>query len=178
MIQRTLAALFVLTIASAMYLERDFEFSNGTIDVGIVVSDIDAAVKFYGAEGIGLSPQQPFSVGADFCRKAGLTTEHGLDIKVFRPRADTPGKHTAIKLMQSPAETKRSDNRTILSQYGLSYLTIYVTRIDPIMDRLAAMGVEALAEGPTPLPGQDETGPHLVLVQDPDGNMIELIGPR
>ena len=176
-----LAALPLLPASSPTTQEPDpqVEFAKGVIDLGVVVSDLERSVAFYGEEGLGLEEQRPFSVGADFCRKAGLTRDAGLDIKVFRPNAGKgAGAGTAIKLMQAPEKAAASRNGTILDELGFSYLTVYVTHLDPILARLAAMGVEPLAEGPTPLPGQGPDGTLLALVPDPDGNLIELIGPR
>jgi catechol 2,3-dioxygenase-like lactoylglutathione lyase family enzyme len=182
---RLLPLLSLLAAALPWTLELDasrsteeFEFANGTIDLGIVVRDLERSAAFYGEEGLGLSAKRPFSVPGEFCSKAGLTDGSGLDIKVFRPSAATPGTHTGVKLMQAPKEAAASKNGTILEELGFSYLTIYVTHLDPILERLAKKGVKPLAEGPTPLPGQGPDGTLLALVPDPDGNLIELIGPR
>ncbi len=151
------------------------EFARDTIDLGVVVSDLDAAVKFY-TEAIGFREIEGFTVDADFCADAGLTDHQKLDIRVL-VLDDVPSA-TRLKLMEVPAaKSKPSDNRFIHSQLGYSYLTIYVADGRQALKRLRTAGVKPLAKGPVPLPA--ELGPDMALsvVRDPDGNLIELIGP-
>ncbi|UCD24541.1 MAG: bleomycin resistance protein, partial [Gemmatimonadota bacterium] len=63
------------------------------------------------------------------------------------------------------------------SQFGFRYLTIFVENTTAALDRLKAGGVEPLADGPV-LIGDDASGDYLTVVRDPDGNLIELIGPK
>ena len=57
---------------------------------------------------------------------------------------------------------------------GLRYLTLYVKDMNRALERLKAAGVPTLGETPVDLGG----GNALVTVKDPDGNFMELIGPR
>jgi hypothetical protein len=54
----------------------------------------------------------------------------------------------------------------------MQYITIQVKSLKPIIERLKKQRVTFLGNTPTPL-GKDT---HFVLVQDPDGNFVELIG--
>jgi catechol 2,3-dioxygenase-like lactoylglutathione lyase family enzyme len=151
------------------------EFARGTIDLGVVVSDVEKAVKFY-TQAIGFKEIQGFSVGADLCADAGLTDHQKLDIRVL-VLEDVPSA-TRLKLMQVPGvKSKPSDNTFIHSQLGYSYLTIYVADGKQALARLAKAGVKPLARGPVPLPAELGAGTALTVVRDPDGNLIELIGP-
>jgi catechol 2,3-dioxygenase-like lactoylglutathione lyase family enzyme len=151
------------------------EFARGTIDIGVVVSDVDRAVKFY-TEAIGFTETQGFSVDADFCSAAGLTEHKRLDIRVLV--LDNGATATRLKLMQVPsASPKKNDNAFIHSQLGVRYLTIYVADGNRALARLGRAGVRPLAKGPVPLPADLTPGLALSVVRDPDGNMIELIGP-
>lgn len=151
------------------------EFARDTIDLGIVTSDVDKAVKFY-TEAIGFTEIEGFSVDAELCTDAGLTDRQSLDIRVL-VLEDAPSA-TRVKLMEVPgAKSKTSDNSFIHSQLGYSYLTIYVTDGNAALARLKRAGVKPVAKGPVQLPGNLGGGAALTVVRDPDGNLIELIGP-
>ncbi len=60
--------------------EPKAEFSRTTIDLGVVVSDLEESAKFY-TEAIGFTEAPGFAVPADFCTKAGLTDGHPLRIE-------------------------------------------------------------------------------------------------
>jgi len=48
-----------------------------------------------------------------------------------------------------------------------------------VLARLAKLGVKPLAKSPVALPASlAPAGMHLTCVRDPDGNLVELIGPR
>ncbi len=55
---------------------------------------------------------------------------------------------------------------------GMQYITINVNSLDAYIERLQNLGVRFLGNTPYPLPD----GRHFLLVQDPDGTFIELIG--
>ncbi len=151
------------------------EFARDTIDLGVVVSDLDAAVKFY-TQAIGFREIEGFSVDADFCTDAGLTDHQKLDIRVL-VLDDVPSA-TRLKLMEVPGvKSKKGDNAFIHAQLGYSYLTIQVADGPRALKRLKTAGVKPIAKGPVPLPAELGPGLALTVVRDPDGNLIELIGP-
>jgi catechol 2,3-dioxygenase-like lactoylglutathione lyase family enzyme len=154
--------------------EEPSEFASGTIDLGVVVGDLDASLRFY-KDLIGFTEVPGFAVTGDFCESAGLTDGHGVKIHVLvLNKNDTA---TRIKLMALPAAKPRaSDNTFIHSQLGFSYLTLRTTGLKPALARLDAAGVAPLGQGPVPLPGQGPDGAHIAVVRDPDGNLVELIG--
>ncbi|MFT7484263.1 MAG: catechol 2,3-dioxygenase-like lactoylglutathione lyase family enzyme [Candidatus Paceibacteria bacterium] len=175
---KTAALTFLIGLASCASLPTQESahpgFSSATIDFGMVVSDIEQSALFF-TNTIGLREAPGFSVGAEFCTDAGLTLSQPLAIRVFQ--TGTGETATKLKLMQIPGATsKMSDNAFVHSQLGLSYITIYVTDMGAVLARLQATGVQPLAKGPVAL-GEDPMGPALILVRDPDGNLIELIGP-
>jgi lactoylglutathione lyase len=179
MLQRRL--LYALLPALAAWgIARDAEpgevFAHDTIQVGIVVSDLEASATWY-TEVLGFAETEGFEVPAQLCTDAGLTDEQPLTVRVFTSDAMNDDA-TRVKLMEQPGvESKRSDNTFIHSQLGLSYLTIGVRDIDASMARVHAAGGKALAKGPVQL-GSRPDSDWLALVRDPDGNLIELIGPK
>lgn len=148
------------------------EFTRTALDIGIVVGDIEKSAKFY-TESIGCTELNGFSVPAEFATDAGLTDNQPLEIRVF-----VLGKGegaTKIKLMEIPGvDSKKSDNEFIHSQLGISYLTIFVKDTNVALERLKKTGVKTLGKSPSKL----AEGVHLTLFRDPDGNVIELVGPR
>ncbi|HEX3726739.1 MAG TPA: VOC family protein [Pirellulales bacterium] len=170
-------ATMVLLVSSAtVVLAADkSEFARTTIDVGMVVSDAARAIKFY-TEAIGFQEGQSFSVSSEFCADAGLD-DQTLDIHVLT--LGTGPTATKLKLMEVPrVDTKKTDTKYIHSQLGYRYLTIFVADATAAFDRLAKSGVKPLAKGPVPLPAGLPAGMVLCVVRDPDGNLIELIGPK
>jgi catechol 2,3-dioxygenase-like lactoylglutathione lyase family enzyme len=171
-----ICGVVAVTLATAARAaEPASAFARNTIDLGVVVSDVARSAKFY-AEAIGFSEVPGFSVPADFCANAGLTDHQKLDIRVL-VLGDEPSA-TRLKLMEVPGTaSKKSDNDFIHSQLGYRYLTIYVSDAKAALARLTKAGVKPLAKGPVPLPEGFPPGMTLAVVRDPDGNLIELIGP-
>ena len=171
-------ALAIMAVILFTGAQNDSEktFSDATMDLGIVVSDLDASIRFY-TEVVGLEKTGAFAVGKNFCRSAGLTDSHALDIQVLSPNGDTEG--TGVKLMALPdVESKKGDHRFIHSQLGYSYLTFYVTDIDAASARMKAAGVKAAGREQVRVPLETPVPMFLTLIADPDGNLIELIGPK
>lgn len=172
----TVLGVAALCIAAARTDSQDTpsEFSSGTIDFGVVVRDVQKSVDFY-TDLIGFTEVPGFAVDAEFCRTAGLTDGHPLTIRVLTLRKGDGA--TNLKLMSLPkVESKDADNAFIHSQLGYSYITIRTVSLQPALERLKRAGITPLAEGPIPLPGAGADGPHLAVVRDPDGNLVELIG--
>lgn len=183
-------AVFALSAAAALYVQRGdaeettvavaeaAEFSRATIDLGVVVGDIDKAVAFY-TTAIGFKENPGFGVPGPFSADAGLTDGAPLDIKVLTLGDDASA--TKIKLMQVKGTKKpaaKSDNQYIHSQLGFSYLTIYVTDMNASVARLEKAGVKPIAKTPIAIPADIADGMYLTIIRDPDGNLVELVGPK
>lgn len=149
----------------------DKEFASPTIDLGIVVSDLDESLAFY-TEAIGFKVTGEFTATEALTRDSGLSAGEELVIKTL---SLGKGKGaTTIKLMQSTESPKKSDQTYITSSLGFSYLTIRVTSTKTALARLKKAGVKVLAKGPAMIPGNKAA---LTVVKDPDGNFVELVGP-
>ena len=152
------------------------EFTGTTIDLGVVVSDIKKSVEFY-TKSVGFTEIQGFQVPGGFCQDAGLTDGAMLDVHVLVLGAGESA--TKLKLMQLPGvKSKKSDNEHIHSQLGFSYITIFVTDTKAALARLKTTGVAPVAKGPVELPKGFPPGVFLTIVRDPDGNLVELVGPQ
>ncbi len=160
-----------LLLAAAEEKGGEMEFSRTTIDVGIVVSDIEKAVEFY-TRALGFAEAGSFDVSAQMALDTGLTDSQPFQVRVFALGKEPTA--TKLKIMEIPgAASKRVDNRYIGSSLGLRYLTVFVLDLDKTMERLKRHGVAPVKE-PYSLGGNS----YLILVKDPDGNIIELIGPK
>jgi catechol 2,3-dioxygenase-like lactoylglutathione lyase family enzyme len=147
------------------------EFSRTTIDLGMVVSDVEKAAKFY-TEALGFTETGSFDVSAQMAGDTGLTGNHLFQVRTFALGNEPTA--TKLKIMQIPgANSKKVDNQYIGSSLGFRYLTVSVSDLTKTLERLKQHGVAPIKE-PYRLGGNS----YLILVKDPDGNIIELIGPR
>lgn len=148
------------------------EFRKPVIDIGIVVKDAARTAQFL-TNAIGFKEVKGFPVTSELGRKIGLIDGHALDVRVFV--LDEADQATRIKILSFPkAPGKQPDQAYIHSTTGIRYLTLYVKDVTRALERLKKEGVSLLGETPVDLGG----GTFLVAVKDPDGNFIELIGPR
>jgi lactoylglutathione lyase len=172
----TLIAVPMLAATSAVRAAEPVDFPRTTIDLGTVVSDLEKSVRFY-TEGIGFRELEGFDVSADVAAAAGLTDSKPLSIRVL-VLGEGPGA-TKLKLMQVAGTSPRTgDAEFIHSHTGFRYLTISVRDTTAALDRLAKLGVKPLAKSPVALPESLAPGVFLTCVRDPDGNIVELLGPR
>jgi catechol 2,3-dioxygenase-like lactoylglutathione lyase family enzyme len=153
------------------------EFNQPTIDVGCFVSDPDASVKFY-TEAIGFKEVGSFSVPGAFCKETGLTDGQPLNnIRVLSLGEGTAA--TKLKLSSIPGHTaKTGATKNVAAQYGFRYLTIHVADTNAALARLKKAGVKPLGNGPGAIPADIAEGAFLTCVKDPDGNIVELVGPK
>ena len=150
-------------------------YSSPRVDFGIVVSDIDKSKEFY-EKALGLTEIRNFTVPGDFARSVGLSNELPFPVHVMQV-TDAP-EATQVKLMEfEGTRPARQDLSFIHSTYGMSYMTFYVADLDAALKRAASHGVKPIAQGPKLIGEEIAPGLSLAIVRDPDGNMIELVGP-
>ena len=150
--------------------------ASPVISFGLVVSDIERASNFY-RNALGLKEVPGFDVKKEMGGDSGLTAYKGFHVRVFVAEQN-PGA-TQVKLIEfRDALTKPNDNAFIHSELGVRYLTIHVKDITAALARIAKWGVLPIGKGPMALPETFPKGLYLAIVRDPDGNMIELVGPK
>jgi catechol 2,3-dioxygenase-like lactoylglutathione lyase family enzyme len=166
------AVALAICVSVARAAEPAGEFSNGRIDLGIVVKNADRSAAFL-TNAIGFKEVRGFSVTGDLGRKIGLIDGHPVDVRVFV--LDEGDSATRIKVLSFPsAPGQQPDQKWIHSTVGMRYLTLYVKDVNRALKRLKKADVKLLGETPVDLGG----GTWLVAVKDPDGNFVELIGPK
>lgn len=161
--------VLLLLTASAPSLLAQTLYAQGRIDTGLVVFDLDQSVAFY-ENALGLQRAYTFDVDSSFARRAGLTEGAPLHAVAMRLRNEEDAPVLKLVRVGTP-DTHRP--RFIDEQAGVRYLTLFVTALEPVLERLKQHRVPVLGEGPVPL----SNGQYFALVQDPDGVFVELIGP-
>lgn len=172
-------ALMVLCMAACIFLtgasgtdRAKSEFASTTINLGIVVSDVEKAAQFY-KNALGFIEVPGFDVSKELAGDSGLANYHAFSVRVLTLGNEKSA--TRIKIMEFPkAPGKKVDNQFIHSSLGFSYLTISVSDTTATVERAKKAGVYPVKE-PYQLGGGNS---YLTLIKDPDGNIIELIGPK
>lgn len=129
------------------------DIAKDSIDLGLVVRDLDACRRFYG-EQLGL----PF--------EAELPVPSGG--RMYRYKIGG----TVLKLVKK-TETPPAGPAGLWGQSGLRYFTISVNDLDQAVGDLQGKGLSF-----TVAPFQVRPGVRAALLPDPDGNMVELLEIR
>ena len=158
------------TLNSVQAAEKDF--AKKTINFGMIVSDLDQSMKFYkDVVGFVQVDKTEFDISAEFGKQSGLTDSLALHVEILKLGK---GKEaTELKLMTFGDRPKKQSNEYIHTHTGVQYMTIFVTELKPILERIKKHKVKLL--GVTPLPLGEKNS--FVLIRDPDGTFVELIGP-
>lgn len=147
-------------------------FSSKTIHLGMVVSDLPTSVAFYkDVVGMVQVDRTSFDIDGEFGKRSGLTDGSPFHVEVLK--LGSGEEATQLKLMSIGEKAKKTENSYIHTNTGIQYLTFLVEDITTCVDNIRKHGVKLLGETPTPL----GDGKSFVLIQDPDGTFVELIGP-
>lgn len=145
-------------------------FYRPDISIGVVVRDLSKSMAFY-QEVIGMQKTGDFTVDGSFATRSGLTGGPPMKVTIMKLVSSTYAPE--YKLMQITGAGENQATNFIQEQNGLRYITLQVENITPFIDRIKAHGIEFQGETPLPL----DNGNTFVLVRDPDGIFIEIIGP-
>ena len=158
----------VITLLSSKTMAQS-EFSSGLIGVGVVTKDIQMSLDFY-LNVIGMRKVGEFDVDSAFAKSSGLSNGVPFHVDVLK-LVDAPDANQ-WKLMSFGKDAAHPMPTYIQDDNGMQYVTIMVNSLEPFLKRIEEHKIKLLGDTPIPL-GEN----HFVLVQDPDGNIIELIGP-
>jgi catechol 2,3-dioxygenase-like lactoylglutathione lyase family enzyme len=162
---------FVMLVSTAQKAPVPEEFSNPTIFVGSVVTDLAKSVDFY-TNIIGMTKTGAFSVDGVKAKELGLTDGRSIDVTVLK-LVDSP-QANEWKLMSFGTKPGHKKPNYLHDDTGMQYITILVNRLTPVMERIEKNNIKILSGKPSEL-GE---GRFFILVQDPDGTFVELIGPK
>ena len=168
--QITFPFLILLFLFSSYQVTAQSEFSSATIEIGVVVSDIEKSLDFY-TNVIGMRKVGEFDIDEEFGKISGLTGGVPFHVDVLKLE-DSPGA-TQWKLMSFEKDAAHPFSKYIQDDTGVQYITINVISLKPFLERIKKHHIELLGDTPVPL-GSDN---HFVLISGPDGTIIELIGP-
>jgi hypothetical protein len=163
-------SLLMIALLVSGITHAQSNFSSKVIGIGVVVADLGRSLDFY-VNGIGMVKTGSFTINEEFSKRSGLA--NGASAAVTILKLENSLEATDWKLMSFGKKASHPKPNYIQDDTGMQYITINVKALKPIIERLRQMKVPLLGSTPTPLNGQS----HFVLVQDPDGTFIELIGP-
>ncbi len=146
------------------------EFSNPTIFVGSVVTDLAKSIDFY-TNIIGMKKTREFSVDGEKAKNLGLTDGRPIDVTVLKLEDSVHANEW--KLMSFGTKPGHKKPKFLHDDTGMQYITILVNHLAPIIKRLDDNKINILSGKPSEL----SEGRFFILVQDPDGTFVELIGP-
>ena len=123
--------------------------AKGSIDLGVIVSDIKASLNFYqnilGLEFVGITP-------------VWFGTMHRLrfgtsDLKLIEPKSVPPREIIGLE-----------------NQLGFRYVTFVIENLSQLCSELKNKGIEFT------LPETEvRSGMRVAMVKDPDGNIVEFV---
>lgn len=165
-----LLAVLLVSVPSFAVQAPD-DFAKSAISIGVVVEDLDKSLDFY-LNVIGMVKTGEFGVEGATAKELGLSSGNSFDVKVLK--LEDSENAPEWKLMSFGKKATHPKQTYVPDDTGMQYITIFVKSMKPLLERIHAHGVKILSATPSML---SETT-HFVLVQDPDGNFIELIGPK
>ncbi len=136
-----------------------------------MVEDLNKSLEFY-YNVVGMVKVREFTVDSEKAKRMGLSRGESFDIKVLK--LENSEQATELKLMSFNNKTSQENKKYIPDQNGIRYITIFVKSMAPIIERIEKHKVKTLGETPTMLDAKRQ----FVMIQDPDGNFVEFIGPE
>jgi catechol 2,3-dioxygenase-like lactoylglutathione lyase family enzyme len=168
-IKKISSVLFLLLFSfTASYGQLSYD--KKYISIGVVVEDIDASLKFY-TESLGMIRTGGFTVTGETSKRTGLSDGIPFDVVVLK--LDDDPNAAEWKLLSFNKKATHPNQKFIQDDNGMQYITLFVKALNPFVERLNKNKIKLLGKTPTKL----NDGRYFVLVQDPDGTFIELIGP-
>ncbi|HNX54949.1 MAG TPA: VOC family protein [Prolixibacteraceae bacterium] len=170
-----LISLFLLVAitfaAPAFSLNPPGDFAKSGISVGLVVENLNKSLDFY-QNVVGMVKTSEFSVESARAKELGLSNGDRFDVTILKlENSDQAAEWKLMSFGKKPAHPRQ---KFVPDDTGMQYITLYVKSMKPILERIKKYNVKTLGITPTKL---DENR-DFVLIQDPDGNFIELIGPK
>jgi catechol 2,3-dioxygenase-like lactoylglutathione lyase family enzyme len=170
--KKSLVVLSSIALLALVAYAAQVTFSFKTIHMGMIVSDLEKSLAFYkDVVGMVQVDRTNFDVDGEFGKRSGLTDGAAFHVEILKLGAGEAS--TQLKLMTFGDKAEKSSNAFIHSHTGVQYLTIMVDDIDAAIERVKKNNVKFCGETPVKH-GENQM---FVLIQDPDGTFVELIGP-
>ena len=162
---------FMLVVLPSYSVQPSDDFAKSGISIGVVVEDLDKSLDFY-LNVIGMVKTGEFSVDAVKSEELGLSKGNSFDVKVLK--LENSDDAPEWKLMSFGKKANHPKPTYVPDDTGVQYITIFVKSMKPVIERIQKHGVKMLGKTPAML----DPNRQFVLVQDPDGTFVELIGPK
>jgi catechol 2,3-dioxygenase-like lactoylglutathione lyase family enzyme len=166
-----LVLIALMVVSPYLPAQTQNEFARTSISIGVVVEDLNKSLDFY-TKVIGMMQVRELSIDSEKAKRMGISEGESFDIKFLK--LENVENATELKIMSFGKKSTISNQRYIPESNGIRYITIFVKSMKPLLERIRTHSVKTLGETPTML---DETR-QIVLMQDPDGNFVEVIGPK
>lgn len=144
------------------------EVENPAISIAMIASDMETSYDFY-TNVIGMVETGGFTVDESFGKRSGLTGGTPYDVKILK-LVDDP--HSTEFKLASFGNPKEEAGEVIQDKNGARYITIYLKSTAEVLQRIKDHNIKTLGDTPLTFPN----GKTFILIQDPDGLFIELIG--
>ena len=146
------------------------DYKTPVIHIGVVVSDLARSMSFY-QNIMGMIKITQYDLNGDISRRTGLA--NGLPFTIEVLKIEDSAQATEWKLMSFDKKANHPKQEYIFDDTGMQYLTVIVNDLKPFVKRFEEHNIKLLGQTPTDISAELS----FVLIQDPDGNFIELIGP-
>ena len=166
-----LLAVLLVSVPSFAIQAPD-DFAKSAISIGVVCEDLNKSLDFY-LNVIGMVKTGEFGVESATAKSLGLSNGNSFDVKVLK--LENSENAPEWKLMSFGKKATHPKQNYVPDDNGMQYITIFVKTMKPLLERIKQHGVKTLG---TTTPAMLSETLQFVLVQDPDGNFIELIGPK
>lgn len=162
---------FLVIVLSASAGLPPEDFAKSGISIGVVVEDLQKSLDFY-LNVVGMVKTGEFGVDADKAKELGLSSGNRFDVTVLK--LENSENAPEWKLMSFGKKATHPKQNFVPDDTGVQYITIFVKSMKPVLERIQKKGIKTLGKTPTML----DPNRQFVLIQDPDGTFIELIGPE
>jgi catechol 2,3-dioxygenase-like lactoylglutathione lyase family enzyme len=164
----TLGLIIVLLVFILSFQRKEQNDSKIIgMQVGVVVSDLAKSLDFY-TNVIGMTKVSTYHGSAEVITEAGLTDGKALDIINLKLNGEPGEPEYKITKIQDVKSPPLSNSFTP----GLRYISIFVNDLDPYLERIKARNIKLLSKK-NPLTAPE--GYKVIVLQDPDGALLELI---
>ena len=168
---RFVLSAILLSFTLGLYAQES-NFKPGALTAAVVSKDAAKTIDFY-TKVIGMQKVGAFKIDSVFAKRLGLSGVKPF--KVTRLAFDATPESAQLKIVSFDAEVTSAAKPvtpSIQGRLGLQYLTLQVVSLDEILKQAQKEGV--VPEADTPIKLGDHS--YLVLLRDPDGVFVEIIG--
>ena len=163
--------LFLTSLTIIFGFKRNNNTTVRTVDVGVVVTDLEKSLNFYTSI-LGMEKIDTWHSSREMSTKYGVNSGKAFDI--INLKLDCDGYVLKYKLNKTEnnihQDTLNNENEYYgFEKIGTRYLTINVESVDPFIDRIKNHNIKyKIVAFPD--------GFRVVLFHDPDGALIEIAG--